>query len=101
MAAGEKTLRKYPHWDDAITKKLIYKCWTHVTQKFINEKVATTPERLQAVKDVKALIVEICRRKYDSCGAGQICVRKFKVLALRSVDVTVENVKLHALLVSN
>ncbi len=43
--------RKYPHWDDATTKELIYEGWTHVTQKFINEKVASTPERLQAVKD--------------------------------------------------
>ena len=47
----KQTLRKYPHWDDVTTKELIYEGWTHVTQKFIKEKVAGMPERLQAVKD--------------------------------------------------
>ena len=47
----KQTLRKFPYWDDATTKELIYKGWTLVTQKFINEKVATMPEKLQAVKD--------------------------------------------------
>ena len=37
----KQTLRKFPHWDDTTRKKLIYEGWTHVTQKFINEKVAT------------------------------------------------------------
>ena len=35
----KQTLRKYQGWDDATTKELIYEGWTHVTQKFINEKV--------------------------------------------------------------
>lgn len=47
----KQTLCKFPRWDDATIKKLIYDGWTHVTQKFINEKVASMPERLQAVKD--------------------------------------------------
>lgn len=46
-----QTLCKYPHWDDATTKGLIYEGWTHVTLKFIKEKVASMPERLQAVQD--------------------------------------------------
>lgn len=46
----KQTLCKFPRWDDATIKKLIYDGWTHVTQKFINEKVASMPERLQAVK---------------------------------------------------
>ena len=47
----KQTLRKYPHWDDATTKELIYERWTHVSQKFINQNIASMPERLQAVKD--------------------------------------------------
>ena len=47
----KQTLRKYPHWDDATTKELIYEGWIHVTQKFINKKVVSIPKRLQAVKD--------------------------------------------------
>lgn len=49
--AWNLTLRKFPHWDDATTKELIYEGWTHVTPKLINEKVASMPERLQAVSD--------------------------------------------------
>lgn len=44
-------LRKFPHWDDATTKELIYEGWATASQKFINEKVESMPERLQAVKD--------------------------------------------------
>ena len=44
-------LRKYPHWDYATTKELIYEGWSHVSQRFVNEQVATMPKRLQAVID--------------------------------------------------
>ena len=44
-------IRKYPHWDDSTTKELIYEGWSHVSQHFINEKVASMPDRLQAVID--------------------------------------------------
>ena len=44
-------LRKYPHRDDATTKELIYEGWSHVSQQFVNEQVATMPKRLQAVID--------------------------------------------------
>ena len=47
----KQNFRKYPHWDDATTKELIYEGWPPITQNFINEKVASMPERLQAVKD--------------------------------------------------
>lgn len=47
----KQTLCKYPHWDDATTKKLMYEGLTHVTQKFVNDKVASMPEKFQAVKD--------------------------------------------------
>ena len=42
-------LRKYPHWDDVTTKELILEGWSHVSQKYINEKVATMPDRLRAL----------------------------------------------------
>ncbi len=34
-----------------IPKELIYEGWTYVSQKLINKKIASMPERLQAVKD--------------------------------------------------
>lgn len=47
----KQTLCKYPHWDDATTKELIYEGWTHVNQRFINEEFSSMPKRLQAVLD--------------------------------------------------
>jgi hypothetical protein len=44
-------LRKYPHWDDTTTKELIYEGWANVTQEFINKRVLSMPDRLQAVID--------------------------------------------------
>ena len=44
-------LRKYPHWDDAITKGLICEGWEAVSQELVNAKVITVPERLKAVLD--------------------------------------------------
>ena len=44
-------LRKYPYWDDANTKELIYEGWSHVSQRFFNEQVATMLKRLQAEID--------------------------------------------------
>ena len=41
-------LRKYPHWDDATLKELILEGWT---QEFINKRVRSMPDRLQAVLD--------------------------------------------------
>lgn len=34
----KQTLRKFPHWDDATTKELIYDGWTHVTPNLIKTK---------------------------------------------------------------
>ena len=48
---SKQHLRKYPHWDDITTKELIYEGWSLVSQRFINEKVATMPGRLRAVID--------------------------------------------------
>ncbi len=54
----KQTLCKFAHWDDTTTKELIYKGWTDVTQKFINEKVATMPKKLQAAKDGEGKMTE-------------------------------------------
>ena len=45
----KQDLHKYPHWDDNTTKELIFQRWTHISQHFINEKVASMPERLDMV----------------------------------------------------
>jgi len=42
-------LRKYPHWDDSTTQELIVEGWGLVSQKFINEKVSSMPDRYKAV----------------------------------------------------
>ena len=42
-------LHKYLHWDDNTTKELIFERWTYVSQHFINEKVASMLEKLDAV----------------------------------------------------
>ena len=47
----KQELRKYPRWDDHITRGLIYESWSHVSQEYINEKVSIMPERLIAVID--------------------------------------------------
>lgn len=31
--------------------ELIYEGWTHLSQKFVNKKIASMPERIQTVKD--------------------------------------------------
>lgn len=48
----KQILKKYPHWDDQSTKHYIVDGWEeHVPQEFINERVNSMPERLQAVID--------------------------------------------------
>lgn len=47
----QEHLRKYPHWDDATTKGLVYEGWDLVSQQYINERVLSMPDRLQAVLD--------------------------------------------------
>ena len=42
-------LRKYPHWDDTMTKGLIYEGWANASQKSINEHVRSMPDRLRAI----------------------------------------------------
>jgi len=42
---SKQELRKYP------TRGLILEGWSHVSQRYINEKVSTMPERLKAVID--------------------------------------------------
>lgn len=42
-------LKEFPHWDDFTTKALMYEGWADLSQKFINERVATMPDRLKAV----------------------------------------------------
>lgn len=45
-------LRRFPHWDDATTKELVYEGWSRVSQEYINEKVdEMIPDRLRAVVD--------------------------------------------------
>ncbi len=46
---SKQKLRKYSHWNDHTTKKLIYEEWSHVSQKYINEKISTMSERLKVV----------------------------------------------------
>ncbi len=46
---SKQKLRKYSHWNDHTTRELIYESWSHVSQKYINEKISTMSERLQAV----------------------------------------------------
>lgn len=48
-AIPKQHLRKYSHWDNATTAKLIVEGWSNVNQLFINEKVASIPDRLKAV----------------------------------------------------
>ena len=47
----KQTLCKYPHWDDTDIKESIYEGWTYMSQKLINKKIESMPERLQTVKD--------------------------------------------------
>ncbi len=44
-------LKKYPHWDDTMTRGLILEGWDSGSQKFIDRQVLSMPERLQAVID--------------------------------------------------
>jgi hypothetical protein len=44
-------LQKFPHWEDAMTKELIFEGWEKFSQHYINERVDTMPARLQAVID--------------------------------------------------
>ena len=46
----KQILKHVPHWNDRDTHHYIVDGWNeHVTQKFINERVAIMPDRLQAV----------------------------------------------------
>ena len=49
---------KYPHWDDETLKELIVEEWAHVSQRFIDEKVAEIPKRLREVRDGKGKMTE-------------------------------------------
>ncbi|KAF1964030.1 hypothetical protein BU23DRAFT_585773 [Bimuria novae-zelandiae CBS 107.79] len=40
-------VKKFPHWDEGDTRELALEGWDKVTQKFINERVETMPQRLQ------------------------------------------------------
>ena len=45
--APKQYIKKYPHWDDATTKILIYEGWNSVSQKGINEHIHSMPQRLR------------------------------------------------------
>ena len=47
----KQELRMVPHWDDWNTKTIAQDGWNKVNIEFINSKVASMPERLQAVID--------------------------------------------------
>ena len=47
--APKAYVRKYPHWDDRSIRSLIYEGWSTVSQKGINEKVHSMPQRLKDV----------------------------------------------------
>ncbi len=48
----KQRLRKYPHWDDRTTKELIVEGWNEsINREFINTRVASMLDRLQAVLD--------------------------------------------------
>lgn len=42
-------LKKFPHWDDRTTEELIVEGWDLVSQRFINEKCRSMPQRLRDV----------------------------------------------------
>lgn len=42
-------LKKFPHWNDRTTKKLIVEGWDLVSQRFINKKCRSRPQRLRDV----------------------------------------------------
>ena len=49
--APKQALRKIPHWDDTTMRAIIDDGWSHVSMDFINERVDTMPDRIQAVLD--------------------------------------------------
>lgn len=49
--APKKALRKIPHWDDETMRAIINDGWDDVSVRFINERVNTMPDRIQAVLD--------------------------------------------------
>ena len=42
-------MRKYPHWNNSITKGLIYEGWSNVSQNYINKLIRLMPDCLKAV----------------------------------------------------
>lgn len=47
--APKQTLKKYPHWDDQMTRELIQEGWDELKQKTINRWVDSMPQRLRDV----------------------------------------------------
>ncbi|KAF2175431.1 hypothetical protein K469DRAFT_610770, partial [Zopfia rhizophila CBS 207.26] len=42
-------VKKFPHWDEQDTRELAIEGWDKVTQKFINTRVLSMPQRLKDV----------------------------------------------------
>jgi hypothetical protein len=40
-------LKRFPHWDEFETRELAHEAWQNISQKFINERVDSMPQRLQ------------------------------------------------------
>ncbi|KAF1946295.1 hypothetical protein EJ02DRAFT_496461 [Clathrospora elynae] len=40
-------LKRFPHWDEFETRELAHEAWQSISQKFINERVDSMPQRLQ------------------------------------------------------
>jgi hypothetical protein len=46
-------LKKFPHWDEFETRELVTEGWGNISQKFINERVNSMPQRLQDCIDME------------------------------------------------
>lgn len=50
-SSPKQALRKIPHWDDKTMRAIIDDGWSNVSIEFINARVDTMPDRIQAVLD--------------------------------------------------
>ena len=42
-------VKKRPYWDDELVEELAQEAWKNITQKWINDKVDSMPQRLRDV----------------------------------------------------
>jgi hypothetical protein len=44
---SKQYLKRFPHWNEFETQKLAHEAWQNISQKFINKRVDSMPQRLQ------------------------------------------------------